>query len=338
MSDLAIATWFVADDAGNSTYFPQVGTRSDSPEAQAVYWRCIVGFYASSLKLNPTARHIFFTNTFLPQVDGLPLDTLFAQWGVEVVAMPITYRLPKDAVSSWGNQFYIFDVIDHVAARDDLGAIIVLDSDMVWRQPATDMAQAIAQHGALTYALGEDEYAIGQPINGRTRGQMARFLARHGGPQRETIPYYGGELYAATAATNRQIAEQARRLWPSVVARQEDAPLEEAHFLSIIYAALGLAEGTGNRFVRRMWTTFHHHNLKPEDAGLTLWHLPAEKKTGFADLFRLIAARPEAERARPAEMALLAPATYARLMGWPRRGLRKLVRDLSMKIMEKLAR
>jgi hypothetical protein len=101
-----IATWFVADDAATATFFPQVGSRSDAPETQAVYWRCVLCFYASSLVLNPAQPHVFFTNTALPTIDGIdfaavlvkegrggsPADHLSpAQGGGRDVGQPILY-------------------------------------------------------------------------------------------------------------------------------------------------------------------------------------------------------------------------------------------------------
>ena len=83
----AIITWFVADDAASATWFPQVGGRSDAPEAQATYWRCTVAFFASSLALNPGARHMFYTNTRVPRIDGTDLAALFERWNVEVVTL-----------------------------------------------------------------------------------------------------------------------------------------------------------------------------------------------------------------------------------------------------------
>ena len=332
----AICTWFVADDSASATYFPQVSSRSDAPETQAVYWRCTIGFYASSLALNPQSRHIFYTNTCLPIIDGLDIAALFACWGVEVVTLPITYRLPKGAVGSWGNQFYIFDVLDHFSANAPASRIIVLDSDCLWLKPVDDMVQAIDQHGALTYRLDDDEHQLGSAINGLSREGMALFLARHGGSKLDSTPYFGGEIYAASLAVTRGISEQARLLWPEIVEQGPDAPREEAHFLSILYALAGIEPGTGNAFIRRMWTTFHHNNLRSQDRDLTIWHLPAEKKTGFADLFSRIAAQPEAHPARDAAALGLNPARYARDMGWPRRRPGKFLRDLGLKLAEKI--
>lgn len=338
MTETAICTWFVADDANTATFFPQVGSRSDAPETQAVYWRCAVCFFASSLALNPAARHLFFTNTRVPVIDGLDLAALFARWGVEIIDLPISYRLPKGTVGSWGNQFYIFDVLDWFAAQAPTDRLIVLDSDCLWLRPMGEMERAIDEHGALTYELGDDEHATGSAINGLSREEMAGFLNKHGGPATERIPYFGGEIYAASLAATRRIAARARMLWPQVVAQAPDAPKEEAHLLSIIYALDGVAAGTGNRFIRRMWTTFHHHNLVSEDQDLTIWHLPAEKKTGFADLFARIATSQSTHPAQDPESLGLTLQQFARDMGWPRRRPWKLFRDLALKLAEKLGR
>lgn len=336
MTETAIITWFVADDAASATWFPQVGGRSDAPEAQAVYWRCTVGFFASSLAHNPQTRHVFYTNTRVPTIDGVDLAALFAAWKVEVVTLPITYRLPKDAVSSWGNQFYVFDILDDLATRPDLARAIVLDSDCVWRRPVGEIEAAIDAHGALTYELDHTEHAEHEAINGLSRQGMARFLARHGGLELGATPYFGGEIYAAVHDVTVRIAARARALWPELVAGAPDAPREEAHLLSVIYALEGIAPGTANRFIRRMWTTFHHNNLAARDRDLAIWHLPAEKKTGFTDLFRAIVADPARDPRRdPAAMGL-GEAQLARTMGWPRRRPGKFARDLSLKLREKI--
>lgn len=59
-----------------------------------------------------------------------------------------------------------------------------------------------------------------------------------------------------------------------------DAPKEEAHLLSVIYALLGYELATANRFIQRMWTNFLHNNLRAGDEAFTIWHLPREKRSG----------------------------------------------------------
>ena len=333
-----IATWFVADAPEEGTFFPQVGAASHLAEVQAVYWRCVAVFFASSLAVNAGARHVFYTNTQVPVVDGVDLAVLLARWEVEVVPLPVGFRLPQGSVTRWGNQFYVFDVMRRFVAEARDERLMLLDSDCVWRSSVAPMAEAIDREGALTLPLGFDEHPEGEAINGLSRGGMARFAARHGGHELATIPYCGGEIVAATRACTARIVEQAERLWPALVAGEPDAPREEAHLLSVIYALEGVALGAASPYIRRMWTTFRHNTLLSADRGLAIWHLPAEKRTGFAELFaRIVAAPPEADPRRDRAALGFDPAGIERAMGFPRRRPAKFARDLAAKLREKLA-
>ena len=336
MPGTAIATWFVADTPEEGTFFPQLGTTSDAAEAQAAYWRCMTCFFASSLAVNPGARHIAYTNTIVPRVDGIDLAALFESWGVEVETLPIGWRLPRGAVSSWGNQFYVFDVIRHFVQSRPAERLVLLDSDCLWLRSAGAIESAIDQHGALTYLLDDDEYPAGIAINGLSREAMARFLEANGGTSFPDIAYFGGEIYAANLATSAQVLAVAEQLWPLVQAGAPHAPREEAHLLSVIYAQLGIAAGTADPFIRRMWTTFGHHNLQASDRDLAIWHLPAEKRTGFRDLFKQITQSPDKPPALNRDAMGLTFAALGRHMGYPRRRPAKLARDLSLKVAEKL--
>ena len=335
MTSTTIATWFVADDAASATFFPQVGARSDCPQAQAAYWRCTVCFYASSLAHNPDRRHVFYTNTRVPVVDDIDLDALLRDWGVEIAGLPITWKLPQGEVGSWGNQFYVFDVLEHFAAEGATDRLILLDSDCVWTAPAGSIERTIDIEGMPTYLLDETEHPAGEPINGLSREGMAAFLAAHGGAQARSIPYYGGEILAINAATAPAILGHARTWWPEIVAGADNAPREEAHLLSICAAREGIAGGGLNPFIRRMWTTFRVNNVSRADYDLDIWHLPAEKRTGFADLFRDIVAHRGDPRRDAAAMGL-GGQNLSRRMGVPRRSPVKFVRDAGAKLKEKL--
>jgi len=336
-AQLAICTWFVADDKANATFSPQLGKLSDAPDVQAVYWRCITVFYASSLAVNPAARHVFFSNVRPPRIDGIELAELFAHWGVEVIPLPINWRLSPDAVSAWANQFYIFEILGYLAANHLAERVMVLDNDVIWLKPADAMCAAMdAAGGTLTYLLDDHPEAQDGPINGLDGDGMARFVARHGGPVEARTPYCGGEIYAASQAMTERFAARATQLWPEIRDQAADAPREDGHMLSVLFALERCPIGTANGFIRRLWTTFHYHNLAPADRDLTIWHLPAEKKTGFCDLFAKVTADPGLHPSQDAARMGLTFKSYARLMGWPRRSLRKLLRDGALKVAEKL--
>jgi len=331
-----ISTWFVADQSFEATYFPQLGAQSDSPEGHRIYWQCVICFFASSLRVNPSARHMFFTNVDLPRLDDINLATTFDEWGIEIVRLPVAHRLPAGAVSSWGNQFYVFDIIYYLAQHIDAERSIILDSDCIWIRSSASLDAAIDRHGMITFVEEGAYVDPAEPINGLSRLQMTEFLKRMGGQNMtEAIPYFGGEIFAATQEAVRDVALKAELLWSEVVSRTPDAPHEEAHFLSIIAAMRGDAPATANPYIRRMWTSFKHNTVRKSDLDLAIWHLPAEKRSGFVGLYRYLRRYVEAGM-QPLEMSL-GVALYSRMMGVPRRSLRKFFRDASAKLREHLS-
>jgi len=224
----------------------------------------------------------------------------------------------------------------HFAEQQEDERLVLLDSDCVWRRPVTPLENAIDRHGALTYPLDCDEHAEGEAINGLSRAGLARFARAHGGRVGEGIAYCGGEILALRHDLAGRLVAQFDRLWPAVLAGGPDAPREEAHVLSVLYALEQIELGTAAPFIRRLWTTFRRSNLDPGDCRLAIWHLPAEKRTGFAELFRNIARMPTSDPRGDPEAIGLSRRAIHKAMGWPHRSPAKLARDLLLKLAEKL--
>jgi hypothetical protein len=334
LNSTVIACWFVADAENERTAFPQVGGASHTPEFQSVYWRCALGFYSASVKVNPDRRHMFFTNCPLPRVGGIALQQHFLRLNVEVVHLPITYRLPAGFVSSWGNQFYIFDIIKYTARTLTNERIIVLDSDCLFVKPVDEMESAIDTHGALTYTL----YLSDSPdhiVNGLSRRDLATVAKNVFGLDTGFVHYAGGEIFASTAAECRAIQPLIDRLWEYTVANNNRLfPHEEAQALSIIYQMRGYADSSANPYIKRIWTLLRKSTASRSDSSLTVWHLPAEKKSGFRSLFR-DCINPDSDFSRARHQNDLR-AYYGRVMGVPRRGPFKFSRDLSAKVREQM--
>jgi hypothetical protein len=332
---ISIGTWFVADSKENETAFPQVGGRSSTLAFQDVYWRCVACFYVTSGTNNPRARHVFYTNTQIRSVDGFDMQALFDRLGVKVIQLPITYRLPRDKAQSWGNQFYILDVIKHIAGNASTEKFIILDSDCIWNSSVEKLSNALDEFGCITYTLGGKVHEINSAINGVTRQQMRVALndwqnieSKPG--ENEGVEYNGGELFAATHSECKILASMIDDLWQWQSGQPNKRGfLEEAHFLSILYAARGYKNFTANPFIKRMWTTFKFNNIEKKDLEIDIWHLPAEKKSGFRAAFRQLV-----DGKLPDDPSRLRT-YFARTMGIPRRSAGKFVADASRKINEK---
>ena len=339
---LQICTWLYGDAPGEESQYLQVGgAQSSTPAFQAVYWRCVALYFAISARVNPDAEHVLFTNfERVPSVDGLGLPALLGELGVQVTPVPFTYQPPPGYYGSWRNQFYVFDVLQHLTrtlAPADVA--VVLDSDCFWLRPAAQLAADVRRHGLLTYAVAEENAAADVPINGLTRNEMRQVFEELSGQAVPEPPlYFGGEFYAATGAATARVVAAWEALWPELLRRHAEGRLkfnEEAHALSYLYWALGYPAGTADAYIKRIWTVlFRLHNARPEDAARTIWHVPAEKRYGIRRLFDDLKDRRSPLWTLPPGPGLAA--YLGRRLGIPRRSPVKLVQDLGVAIPYKL--
>ena len=339
MPSTTLSTWLYAEAPGEESVYPQVVGQGapSSTRFQAVYWRCVAVFFASSARQSPDARHVLVTNVeAVPAVDGHDLSAFLAGLGVDVVTRPYTFQPPDGYFGAWRNQFYVFDVVRYLAeglAPDDVA--MVLDSDCVWARPAERMAAMTRRHGALTYDLGLPPDA---ELHGLTLPQMRVLYGELAGEAPATEPpYIGGELIAATGATLAEIDRRADALWAEML-RRHAAGLpkfnEEAQALSYLYHALGIAYGTANPYLRRIWTTLLKGNdTRDPDLDLTVWHVPGEKRYGLRRLF-------DEAMDRSSPFWGLGGGAWRRhvsgALGIPRRPPSKLARDLPVALRDKL--
>ncbi|MBK9336773.1 MAG: hypothetical protein IPM98_09360 [Lewinellaceae bacterium] len=256
-----------------------------------VYWKCVAVFFEYSVRHNPTARHILFSNQSeeqLPAQDGFDWSKHLKQLGVELVTLPLTWQTPPGYFGSWRNQFYIFDILQFFEKQvyDDDTPLLVFDSDCIINRPLGGLFDALKKQGLLTLPI---RHRIEDNINGITRKDMRTLFAGLNGTDPGDEPvYYGGEVFAATPPVVRQINARMPGIWEAMLQRHREGKTkfnEEAHFLSFCYAQIGKF-GSIEPFMRRIWTSTRYNDVEVSDVELPIWHLPSEKTGGIAILFR----------------------------------------------------
>lgn len=260
--------------------------------------------------------------------------------GVIFRRLDITFRLPRDSVTHWGNQFYVLDVIQDFATHGD-GELILVDSDCIWRGPADGIVGALRRHECLLYTLAptdQKEYEVGRLINGMSHARMSEIAqAEFGLEPHRRVQYHGGEFFAATRGYCQAVQPKVAALWRRAQAEAmlPDAIKEEAQFLSILAEGMDITPNTANAFIRRIWTNFEDSNVMPFDDRLTLWHLPAEKRFGFRRLWRRLQSSGRDLRSfTPCEIDWLT----TRYMGVPQRTPGKLALDVIEKLLHRISR
>ena len=284
-----VATYLHLDAPGEGSSFPAAGPDSSRPETQAIYWRCVVVFFASSLRHNPDSRHVLFTNAErCPVVDGIDVHSWLRRHGVDIVVVPLTFRVPKGYWGSWGCVYYLFDVVGWVSEQGDPDeGYLLIDCDAVWVRAANALFRDLRAQHAMSYTYGYDEQWT---INGLSRTEMKQLFEEMDGDTLSLAPDYScGEFLAVDSQGARRLMSLARDTFEVSLTRfTKGLPHfnEEGHMLSYLFQRLGFAQGTANPYIKRVWTGSAYNNVEPSDQELTIWHLPSEKRSGLIWLFQ----------------------------------------------------
>lgn len=287
-----IVSWFHADsERFKSTYSQTLGD-SASASHYGVYERCLRVLFASARRWNPGACLILVTNVPSASIFAPTTLELLDRLGVQQLVTPNRHETPPGYYGKWQNQFYVLDVAGAAVSSDDVAdddAILILDSDCVVTGPVGEQLLGLAGLAALVIDMEPDVSE-----NGLTRADLTRLVEEFPlSVQRPEgaapVRYFGGELIAARSDVLAKILARAEEGFVWSLERRRagmSAFNEEAHLLSFAVQSLAL-EWRHADFIQRLWTQpWKFRTVTRGDAERTIWHLPAEKKTGLARLDR----------------------------------------------------
>ena len=337
--DLYICTWLYADSVDEDSAHYQVRGGSSSTHFQAIYWRSVSLFFATSLRQHPDARHVLFTNvTSLPVVDDVPIASLLDSLNVEIVRLPLTFGTPPGYYHEWRNQFYVFDILHYLNDRlMPSDSAMLLDSDCVWVSDVEPMWDALRRDGALTYVV---MYHPDWKNNGLSRVDMSTIASSLLGQEiSHPLVYCGGELIAATGAELRKLVPEVDAVWEQLMerhARNDSVFHEEGQTLSYIYYKLEYPLGNGDPFIRRIVTDSLgvDNNASAHDHGLVVWHVPLEKRLGIRRLFSTVTRETSLFWSLPSGIELRR--YLGSSLGVPRNSIRKRALDIARRSADKI--
>jgi len=310
-----VAVAFAPMDPGQS---PNLERPSLEP-----YYRSMVVTFGSVRRWNPVLLLTLATTERPPE----PHADALSELGVREVLTPFEHRPPDGFTTRFAASVYQLDALAAVS-----GPTVFLDPDVVCRGPFDDLLDVIAHAsvGALPLA-----YAPDQDINGLSRSQAEAIHRELGEPAGVPV-HYGGECYAVSGEARQTLLERAETAWSDSLERwRAGLPhfVTEEHLLS--YALRGVDVVPLDGHVKRIWTAARHRTVSASDGRLTLWHLPAEKEHGFADVHPVVVDRQSWFWAAP-------PVEWhrriARSFGVGHRTPRRLMRDTAGRTLNALER
>lgn len=323
-----IGTWFVADTPKDASQFPQTGFDSSKQSFQDIYWKCIVCFFATASRFVGRASMVLYTNVQkLPQIDGVDISEILKNLNVDVRFLEIEHRLAATKTSSWGNQFYILDIINELNSRGDFDTVTILDSDCIWVKSPESLLVDVDRRQILSLSI---PYDIDFQNNGASRRDLQRASGELLDAELEFIPHYsGGEIFAASNAGLKRVWSLAKPMWDRLSAARpgQIKVFEEGQFLSILYESADVPLGTADPHCKRMWTALRLYTVSNEDiySSRCIWHLPMEKRVGFQSLFKAVMVKDSWFWSTDASTLFV---RLARVMGLPKRNASQWARHV----------
>ncbi len=260
-----LATGFIADTPDEGTVFPSAGGNSGDPRVQAIYWRCIVMFFASARITNPTQRLALFSNVAPPVVDGVDIAAVFDRYGVECRRVALNTRLAQGRTKSWGNVLYFHDILESLGGESDDLRFALADSDVLVTRDLAALWHLLDAQAYAGYVVGT---AADEMVNGLPPRQMTAIAGAIGGTgDAGIVDHYGGELLALRIETLRQDREVFRNLVEATLDQTGPAAgiLTEEHIFSIAFALMPGKVASANAAIKRIWFSARFNTARPGD-------------------------------------------------------------------------
>lgn len=284
-------------DQSGEVIYPMI---SASGNRRDIYWRCAATLMLTSIKVNPEVKHIIFTNDKNVFVQKLDIRELLLTKGVEVVYLSFYDYNPGNYSKKFRNAFYKHEVMHALGNYGEPS--ILLDCDCVWSRRDNELLELIAKGN---YLLLQDTYQRGHtPLLKEPHGISMEDM----GKLFKTIPvldnqkmypiWYGGEIIAGSQDHFREVSDNVLKVLEyckkqldsgKFIAFNEKSSIfdNDEYISSYVFNSLkgiNILDSYG-KYSRRIWTAPYLNNVVEKDVTIAIWHLTAEKETGFNDLF-----------------------------------------------------
>lgn len=289
-----IVTSICVDETdADESYYPNARYMSGE-QRRLAYWNCVIVFFCTSVRCNPSAKHLLFTNDTKPVIiHRVDIRQFLTSLQVEIVQLPFQYfKVPSEVSAIFLNAFYKLDVI-RALGSEKYEYSLLLDSDCVWVRHTPELYRIVESGKFFLYEMypGEPNKKNVHGISRMDRGRAYR-KADPGFTMEEAPVLFGGELIGTSSRNFKEVSDEMLRVFKHVTRTftKENMPRlneketildSDEQIASLVYNKLQVDWINAEGYLRRIWTGLNSSSAKESDLNLTIWHLPKEKTQGI---------------------------------------------------------
>lgn len=239
-----------------------------------IYYKCIIVMFASA-KTYADAKLQLFTDRYLPKVFQEQLEQL----GVETVILK-----NNEYVSKFKNNFpgclFLLDAFSHIVNDErysNKDKFVFVDSDCIFRKNINFARNCVA------YKINK---VAKENINGQTRESLLNIKNSiyNSTDSIDFFDFYSGEFYLFSMKNLKEVCSQISKIVSHIQAIYGvDLIFTEEHLLAIVLTQLDVENQEND--IRRIWTTRSYSNVDETNLDVAIYHMPAEKRELFNDLY-----------------------------------------------------
>ena len=281
----------------SSIQYPMMETGSGRGKA-CVYWSVAIAFLATSLRWNPAADHVVYSNVKNPgRINGQSIRKLLRELGVTLRHLPFSrFCPPEDRCQKFRNAFYKLDVLNHLA-RSATGPSLLVDSDCIALAPLDDYWHQLPRDHLALYDVYAREDVDQDTPHGLSRRAMGNtFRTIDPDYPCATPVWFGGEFVAGHPSALRRAASMLEESMEKFVLSSRDAPIQfpngsgifdnDEFLSSFAYNHGGIPLFEASHWLRRLASSDlgTRERVGPEISE-PLLHLPGEKSQRLRHLY-----------------------------------------------------
>lgn len=270
--NLKIAIAFAAAPASDS---PNSRANSDAA-ARLNYTKAMTVAFGSLRRFHPHAELSLVTDQ-APEND---FERILTSLGVTIRLREFKCRPPETFSDLFVASLYLIDAIDEMSGEE---SVLFVDPDILCLRNLDCLAADIGSNrlGLLPIPFARDKY-----VNGLSRLEASEISSVLSGGSRSLSLHYGGEFIYVGADCYQQFLNELHQTYQACLelhAKNRPHFVTEEHMVSHVARSMDVLAMSDA--VRRVWTTRLTRDVRRDDLGLCIWHLPAEKGRGFTAIY-----------------------------------------------------